>query len=234
MKFYKNSYGEEMGKEQFMSLQSLIKHNDGLFKSDKQGKFILWKWTLTEEFVNDSWIVHNIEVNEEHKYISVDGYLSFGHGKGKGHRPIEYLYELDHVGVVKRYRVRFTGDEDSYSLKSVEVDWERTVETPPKKVTEVIQEVSEVKESNWFGDVGERYNDMKLTVKFIHGFDSDFGYTFIHKMEDEKGNQFTWFTGKCLEKDKTYTMNATVKSHDEYKGTKQTVLTRCMKVKEVS
>lgn len=42
-----------------------------------------------------------------------------------------------------------------------------------------------------------------------------------------KGNVFVWTTSTYLNTNKEYTVKGTVKEHAEFKGTKQTVLTRC-------
>ncbi|UKL30051.1 hypothetical protein [Bacillus phage PK2] len=235
MEFYRNDYGEEMQKDQFMSLQSLIKNNDGLFKSEKQGKFIHWKWTLDDEFVKDSWVSEYIDVREGHKYISIDGFLSFSHGKGKGHRRLSYTYEIDHAGITRRFRSRYTYDGGWSGLKSVECDWERTVETPeppkaPEKAPEAPKPVSE-----YVGSVGERINALELSVTFVKQFESEWGISTLHKFTDDAGNVFAWFSSsKTLELGNKYRMNATVKKHEEFREEKQTVLTRCMKIEEVS
>jgi hypothetical protein len=237
MEFHVNGYGEEIGRDQFISLQRLLKLNDGLWKSEKQRKFIFSKWTTDEEFVNDSWISKHINVQKSCKYIIIEGFVSFGHGMGKGHRPITYTYEVDHAGIKRRFRTRYQGNmRDGVSIKNVEVDWERTVEVPdlPQEEPEASQEEKMVPVSQWFGEIGKRYNALKLTVKFTTGFDTAYGYCFLNKMEDEEGNVFVWFSSNCLETGTTYTMNGTVKDHSEYNEVKQTVLTRCMKVKEVA
>jgi hypothetical protein len=234
MEFYKNSFGEEMGKDMFMSLQSLIK-NGGQFKSEKQGKFILWKWTLDEEFIQESWVSTFVEVRDGFKYVHVDGFLSFGHGKGKGHRPIGYLYEMDALGVVRRFRLRYTGDGSAYSLKSVEVDWEREAPAQPivPKAPETAPEAPK-SVSEYVGSIGERIKGLELTVTFVKQFESEWGVSTLHKFKDDTGNVFTWFSSsKVLELGNKYRMNAGVKKHEEYKEEKQTVLTRCMKIEEV-
>jgi hypothetical protein len=236
MEFYRNDFGEEMGKDMFMSLQSLMK-NGGQFKSEKQGKFILWKWTLDEEFIQDSWVSKFVEVRDGFKYVHVDGFLSFSHGKGKGHRPIGYLYELDTLGVVRRFRTRHTGDVGfGTSLKSVDVDWEREGEVQPI-APEKAPEAPEKVESNseYVGKVGERIKGLEVVVTFVKQFESEWGVSTLHKFKDAEGNSFTWFSSsKVLELGQKYRMNAGVKKHEEYKEEKQTVLTRCMKIEEVS
>lgn len=81
--------------------------------------------------------------------------------------------------------------------------------------------------SEWQGTVGKRETFLLtcMGVRFIEG---QFGRTALHKLIDRHGNAFTWFaSGDCLEADKEYQIKATVKSHDEYQGTRQTVITRC-------
>lgn len=61
---------------------------------------------------------------------------------------------------------------------------------------------------------------------------------YLHKFEDENGNVLTWKTSnpmgkfvesewKMLNEGDLVHLKGTVKAHDEYKGTKQTALTRC-------
>lgn len=137
MKFYINSYGEEMDKEKFIGLQSLIKYNQGKFKSEKQAKFISFKWTKDNKDLESQghWVREWVkDYNPKLKYITVDGYTEYGHGHGLGHVRIEYLYEIDQLGVTKRYRLRFkrTGHGGT-SIKSVEVDWTADREIKPFK-----------------------------------------------------------------------------------------------------
>lgn len=234
MEFYVNDFGEEMGKDQFISLQSLIKRNEGLFKSEKQGNFIHKKWTL-KDLENRFWIGNNIEIKDHCKYILVEGYTEFSHGKGRGHVPITYLYEIDHAGILTRYRAKYRRYcNDGTEIKEVVKDWERSCETPPapEKAPEAPQKPQV--ESEWFGEEGTRYNGLELTVEFVTGFETQFGWSNLHKFRDKDGNLFVWFTSsKLLEQGQTYRMNATVKRHSEFRDQKQTELTRCMKIEEI-
>lgn len=102
---------------------------------------------------------------------------------------------------------------------------------------------TEARPSSHVGAVKER---LVLTVKvtgirYIDRYNQFTGqdevtvlYTLL---DDETGNVFKWFAsrealGDVL--DVVYKIKGTVKSHDEYKGTKQTVLTRCAFLEEVS
>lgn len=81
--------------------------------------------------------------------------------------------------------------------------------------------------SDFFGEVGKR-ETFKLTVTKVIDFDGAYGTQHLHLFADEVGNVAKWMTNsQRLEVGTTYEVKATVKKHDEYKGTKQTVLSRC-------
>lgn len=87
---------------------------------------------------------------------------------------------------------------------------------------------TEFANSQYMGQVKKRqiFSGLKcVNIIYIEGY---YGTTMLHKFVDENGNLMVWFSSsKELEPGKTYTGKATVKEHKEYRGTKQTVLTRC-------
>lgn len=96
------------------------------------------------------------------------------------------------------------------------------------RATEAQQAQERAKQSQHQGEIGKR-QVFKLTVTSIFGAEGMYGTTHIHKMLDKDGNLFTWFGSPgagCLPRGKELTLKATVKAHDEYKGSKQTILTR--------
>jgi hypothetical protein len=82
--------------------------------------------------------------------------------------------------------------------------------------------------SVYFGEVGKR-QDFYVTVTRIIPYENRFGTSFIHKFTTREGNVATWFASVNpeLEPGTEYRITATVKAHEEFKGVKQTVLTRC-------
>ena len=82
--------------------------------------------------------------------------------------------------------------------------------------------------SKHVGTVGERKDFRDLTVIMTIEREGDYGITTILKFEDSDGNILTWFAsgGKSYEKGGKISLKATVKAHDEFKGVKQTVITR--------
>ncbi len=91
-----------------------------------------------------------------------------------------------------------------------------------------IREHEKAKNSEWQGEIGKR-REFTLTCLNIFNSEGSYGTTGIHKLTDENGNQFTWFaseSAKWFEVGQTATVKATVKDHGEYRGIKQTVLSR--------
>jgi hypothetical protein len=91
----------------------------------------------------------------------------------------------------------------------------------------------EVKESNFVGEVKSRLKGLDLMIeKIIYlGFGS-FGPSYLHLMKDNSGNVFSWITTNKLEvaEGEVVKLDATIKQHKLYNGTKQTVLTRAKMV----
>jgi hypothetical protein len=97
----------------------------------------------------------------------------------------------------------------------------------------------EQKESNWVGNVGEKVKLENLTIKHFSGFEGQWGWTSIFKLEDENGNQYTRFgdipkkflvSGEEVIVGSVVSFTAEIKKHDTYNNNKQTVLGRLFKV----
>ncbi len=83
-------------------------------------------------------------------------------------------------------------------------------------------------DSGYVGTVGERLVLADCDIKMLTRFDGVYGETYIYGIYNA-GNVFTWKTSKYLPLDNRRKVNikGTVKGHNEYRGTKQTELTRC-------
>lgn len=83
-------------------------------------------------------------------------------------------------------------------------------------------------DSQFVGQIGDRLELIVRVDKAIP-FESAYGKTTMHIMHDDCGNEYLWTTGaKTLTVDSEYSMRATIKDHRVYKGTNQTILTRCL------
>lgn len=83
-------------------------------------------------------------------------------------------------------------------------------------------------ETEWYGSIKDKVT-LDVTLKSIRGFDGVYGWTSIITFEDAQGHQFLWKTGSYIEAQEgdKVTLKGTIKDHSEYKGIKQTELTRC-------
>jgi hypothetical protein len=82
--------------------------------------------------------------------------------------------------------------------------------------------------SEYVGVKGER-STFKVLVGKVITLDGAYGTTYMHLMQQVgTNNAIVWrSSGECLDTGKEYNVSGTVKDHSEYKGVKQTILTRC-------
>lgn len=83
--------------------------------------------------------------------------------------------------------------------------------------------------SEYVGVKGER-STFKVLVGKVITLDGAYGTTYMHLMQQVgTNNALVWkSSGECLDTGKEYNVSGTVKDHCEYKGVKQTILTRCI------
>jgi len=82
--------------------------------------------------------------------------------------------------------------------------------------------------SQYVGEVGKRQDFLDLTVVAAIPQETQYGFSTILKFEDAAGNVLTWFASgnPGFENGKKVSVKATVKAQEEYRGVKQTVITR--------
>ena len=120
---------------------------------------------------------------------------------------------------------------NEYETGELEIDWEKA-EKAVDEIKSAYDKANNTSSSEWVGEVGRK---IKLPLTLIKEFQYHTNYSYygesnsIYKFEDEDGNIFVWKTSSKgdIEEGKTYDILGTIKSHDEYKGEKQTNLTRC-------
>jgi len=97
-----------------------------------------------------------------------------------------------------------------------------------------LKEAAVVKDSQHVGTLKVR-QEFTVQVLDVRLIETMYGDSHLHRMVDEAGNLIIWFasTTNDMEVGHTYRVKATPKKHDEYKGTKQTTVTRVAVIKEV-
>lgn len=110
-----------------------------------------------------------------------------------------------------------------------------------KEMEKLAERKENAENSEYFGKVGDRIKDIPVTGKVVSSYTNCYGSiynsvtTFVYKFTDSANHIFIW-KSSCdivLDDDGIFkgTITGTIKEHSEFKGTKQTVLTRC-KLKE--
>ena len=132
--------------------------------------------------------------------------------------PTEYLYDLGvacRSGVVIHATAGF--------VASVFVAYNRHVEA----------RATDSATSEHVGEIGERL-EMNLEVMTCKHFDSAYGVRTLVKFKSVEGSILVWWaTGERVVKNgERFAVRGTVKEHKEYRGVKETTITRC-KMKEV-
>lgn len=137
--------------------------------------------------------------------------------------------------------------EISVEEVAIESWWDGYILAPEKctdlkdRCEKVYKELNGIQEkiSEYVGEVGDK---IELELCYVHttgwenyaygGWLNHTSFTYLHTFKDGDGNVFIWKTGKCIEADygTLIKFRATIKDHSEYKGVKQTVLTRCKEI----
>lgn len=85
--------------------------------------------------------------------------------------------------------------------------------------------------SQWIKSVGEKIKFVAQPV-LIYSGETQWGYSYMYRFVLD-GNELVWKTGTWLDTEIEYEVTGTIKAHNEYRGKKQTELTRC-RVKEIA
>lgn len=119
--------------------------------------------------------------------------------------------------------------------ENVFIEWKDKEEVEPLWVER--NRAAEESPSQWVGQVGDRID---ITVTIDRVFESSWKRnpgmwstvtSYMYLMHDAAGNIYKWSTSKYYEEKETYHFRATVKDHADYKGIKQTLITRATLVK---
>lgn len=98
-----------------------------------------------------------------------------------------------------------------------------------KKEIEKAEQRKINEESKHFGEIGKRYKDINIyDISILTSYETMFGTCFIYKIILNTNDVLIWKSSKWIENlDKAKNITFTVKSHTEFKGVKQTEVTRC-------
>lgn len=218
-------FDNEIHSDLHRTLNSLVKYNNGFFKSAKQSEFIRTnkRWEPCSWLMLD-WGLFGIEVPEEAKVFNTSGMTFWASYGSKSMRPVTWVWVLDEYGVIGQYKLGYQGD----MRRGTSPDHMKTkvlfVRDPDCFLPQFEEEQpkEETFPSQWQGSIGERL-EFEATVTDIR----EVGYNgnIISTLVDEAGNVYNLWN-KIAEKGDKIKVRATVKKHSEYRGLKQTMVNR--------
>jgi hypothetical protein len=159
-----------------------------------------------------------LEVTEEDENLAAQS-LAWSEGLGERSDLNDYLHNLSVLaksGAINRKGFGLACSMVSAYMRELEMEIKQA------------KQAEDAAKSNFVGTVGER-TTFELTVVKAMPVESVYGVSTLYKLVDGTGNYVTWFSssaGTDLTVGQTYTLKATVKKHEDYRGTKQTVITR--------
>lgn len=103
--------------------------------------------------------------------------------------------------------------------------FDRELEYQAKKREEDEKAKNESENSEYVGNVGDRIEVDVVDSRCLTSWETMYGVSFLYKFVGKDGNVYLWKTGKSLEEVKS--VKGTVKAHKEFRGVRQTELTRC-------
>jgi len=144
----------------------------------------------------------------------------------------EFILSDDFAGkseYVENLKVLCSGDSVSFAhfglLVSAPQAYARHMEKTFIKEREKTESVNE-----WVGSVKEKLT-LNVRIKAIRFIQTDYGTTTLYTMVSDTGHAFKWFSSTGAfgdnETEEFFTIQGTVKKHEEYNGYKSTVITRC-------
>jgi hypothetical protein len=96
-----------------------------------------------------------------------------------------------------------------------------------RSVEEKLAKETSTASNEFLGVISERvvFTNLKMVRRFA--MQGNYGTSYILGFEDEAGNSVVWFSSVDIgDVGEVFTLKATIKGHDVYKGRKQTVITR--------
>jgi len=135
----------------------------------------------------------------------------------------EYVYNLKAIAASEYVDYKFFG-----FLVSAPQAWAKAQERSLIKQREREEITNE-----FLGEIKDKL-ELPVTLKSIRFLEGDYGTTSLYTFVTDDGHIVKWFSSRVVfeerDIDQPMTIKGTVKKHDEYKGTKSTVLTRCRKL----
>lgn len=141
------------------------------------------------------------------------------------------------------------GDDDNYYGRNASLAWLKSTSTVRDfalicsfvnvyfKISAKREKEEKAKQlSNYVGNIGEKIIIDVAGIRVLYSKTFGVSYyntilSYVYEITDKDGNIYIWSTSNEFEPNEVEKIAGTVKGHKEYKGKKQTVITRCKIIK---
>jgi len=195
--------------DQYKSLQSLAKYNNGIFKSKKQRDFITNKWA--DRSPSDLKKFFGIPAEDDKKYVQVEGMYSWADYGSRSQIPFWYIFELDEYGVTRKWKVGAKGNlriGASPDPKKVKLEFTRPNDQDVDHLKDDPEQNRSAAKTEFYkslggstgkylGTPGEKHDFGEVELIFSKFSYGDYGPRTFQILKDKDGN-LIWYTGKDL------------------------------------
>ena len=234
-------WSSQWDEQTFISLQSLVKHNNGLFKSAKQAAFLGDAKRWGEKARTDSGLQKYFGIpfdpaKGDTFAMSVDAYMTFADYGKRSMRPVTYFFIFDKYGVTRKYQLHYVGDMrkgTSPDPAKTELKWQRPEGVDTSTLDAELNQAADVKANppaptgQHIGTVGERIVFELTTKALIDRGIGQFGQQWLNVFSTADGNTVMYNGYLSRTKGEQVKVKATIKKHVTGKdGSPITIISR--------
>lgn len=230
-------YCTEFDESTAKTMGGLVSKNNGFFKSINQSEFIA-KRLRAMVTVEQAKTNFGIILTETQFIVEVNGMMRWADFGTKSQRMITTMFVCDSIGVVAKYKLHRNystcGRASVVDPSKTELLWIRPEDAVAPELVKIEKPVAV---NEYIGEVGTKIEITGELMKVVTFERMKFGYYdsgvgYLAKIKTEQGIVVYWgFPVDCKTKDditegSKIKVRGTVKSHEEQKGFKQTVIQR--------
>ena len=166
--------------------------------------------------IKDEMEAVNFDASEEHNGATVDSILEFLKNMKDDS---SYVVSIKSLANSDYFRSKFTG-----FVASMVICYNKAMEKERAQKAAADMNISE-----YIGNKGDRMEANFKEVKVVASYDTQFGMMMLYRFVLDNDDICIWSTGTYINTDevKNGKIKFTVKDHSQFRGVKQTVVTRC-------
>ena len=231
-------FNSDSDQSTYNDLTSLIKKNNGLFRTWKQANFLFSVYKKLREFDTKESVQNffGITLEDGQHLVDVSASTRWAEYGARSYRPVCWMFVVDKYGIVAQYKLGYVGSSDTGTApdpKKTKLLWNRTCEV--KELEPPVEQV--VAPSEYVSHIGRRIEMVGVVKKIraytkpkFHYYDSDIGY--MTQIMVGSNVVIYWGSFPDVKETDMIKFRATIKDHSIRDGVRQTTVNRPVLIKE--